>query len=88
MSKQWEEQLTNILNSKNDVIDKRALILFVEAKQRTQLLKEVKEKVIGKVKSGYIVFTQSDEELVTNHTRRKLKEKQLKKLKELEEGKE
>jgi len=46
------------------------------AKQRTQLLKEVREKVI-EIKAAYL---EGDLEL-------NIKEKQLKKLKELEEGK-
>ena len=93
MSKDWVDEFIKHVSQPDDegyvYVEWDWLKDFIEealAKQRTQLLKEVREKVIGKYEQ-VTVMTPPDIDELGKDFRNDFKDKQLKKLKELEEGK-
>ncbi len=103
MSKDWEKEFDVVFGDLVDHADphaRRDIKAFISehlsravAKQRTQILKEVREKVIGKeekpVKVPKVNWHGTSYLGVDSAkaTRNKWRQEQLKKLKELEEGK-
>ena len=86
MSKDWEKELEEIM-LEYGYDDAVKPVKDWLAKQRTQLLKEVKEKVI-KIPLRTGDGTENDEIIEDGIQEAFLRQEQLKKLKELEEGKE
>ncbi|KKK78997.1 hypothetical protein LCGC14_2837970 [marine sediment metagenome] len=68
-----------------DTITKEEILDFIRQREK-ELLKEVREKVIGKYEQ-VTVMTPPDIDELGKDFRNDFKDKQLKKLKELEEGK-